>query len=99
MKQSVTLITGVTRGIGLTIAGHLAHEKQHVIIGLARDREGLADLPGHFYPVDLSDAEQTQTVLSEVVANHQIDHRVHNAGRTLNTSLLDSRLFLNFDGS
>ncbi len=92
MTQRVTLITGISRGIGRAIAQRLARDEGHSIIGLARSPDAMQGLPGAFYRVDLADAAATAEVLERILDSHRVDHLVNNAGRTINTSLLDSSL-------
>ncbi len=75
--DSVTLVTGVSRGIGTAIAQELA-KRGHRIVGLARTQPEAFD--GDFYPVDLADAGATATVLKEITRKHRVLRLVNNAG-------------------
>lgn len=78
MKVPVTLITGVSKGIGRALADHLAKEG-HQVIGLARTKPD-AGFKGEFHAVDLSDLDATKKAMDAIVAKHAVDHLVHNAG-------------------
>ncbi len=85
-KNTVTLITGASRGIGLACAQRIAQRGGHVI-GLARrpfDRE----FPGDFYTADLADETSTAEALALITQKFSIDHLVNNAGKST-TSLLE----------
>ncbi|MVW69987.1 SDR family oxidoreductase [Bordetella sp. 15P40C-2] len=88
MKQTsrrITLITGASRGIGLSIATRLAADGHHVI-GLARTAPDRA-FPGTFISVDLADAQATDAALSELARAYEIDSVVNNAGLTTSSTL------------
>lgn len=72
-----TLITGATKGIGRACADLLA-DRGHQIIGLARHPAD--DFPGTFYAVDLADRQALDETLTEIVAKHEIDGLINNAG-------------------
>lgn len=75
--SSVTLVTGVSRGIGTAIAQDLAR-RGHRVVGLARTRPEAFD--GAFYPVDLADPAATAAALEAITAKHQVLRLVNNAG-------------------
>jgi NAD(P)-dependent dehydrogenase (short-subunit alcohol dehydrogenase family) len=77
MSKPASLITGVSRGIGLAIAERLTREGQHVV-GLARTRPD--DFEGTFVAVDLADEEATAAVLADVTRRFEISRLVNNAG-------------------
>ena len=77
MSQPITLITGVSRGIGEAVAADLARRGHHVI-GLARTKpEGFV---GTFVSVDLADAAALTAALADITATHQVLRLVNNAG-------------------
>ncbi|MFZ5939693.1 MAG: SDR family NAD(P)-dependent oxidoreductase [Bacteroidota bacterium] len=89
-------ITGVTRGIGRSLALELAH-KEHQLILVARDRSLLDELAqecnaraglqvARTVEFDLSDADGTESVLPMYIRSitHQIDVLVNNAGTLIN---------------
>lgn len=77
MSKPTTLVTGVSRGIGLAIAQHLTNAGHH-IVGLARKKpEAFA---GTFIAVDLADAKAAGEALSEATRRYEILRLVNNAG-------------------
>ncbi|PHY05648.1 MAG: short-chain dehydrogenase [Alcaligenaceae bacterium] len=85
-KNTVTLITGASRGIGLACARRIALRGGHVV-GLARTPfEG--EFPGDFYTADLADEQSTAQALSAITQKFSVDHLVNNAGKST-TSLLE----------
>ncbi|MFN0043172.1 MAG: SDR family oxidoreductase [Alphaproteobacteria bacterium] len=78
MARRVTLLTGVSKGIGRAVAERLAREG-HYVIGLARTKPEW-DFRGDFHAIDLTDLETTRTLVDNLAARHAIDGLVHNAG-------------------
>ncbi|MGD9829156.1 MAG: SDR family oxidoreductase [Hyphomicrobiaceae bacterium] len=78
MSRHVTLVTGVSRGIGLATARRLAADGHHVI-GLSRSAPP-AGTPCEFHEADLADAAGTDALLREITGRHQITGLVNNAG-------------------
>ncbi len=74
----ITLVTGVSKGIGRALADHLANEGHHVI-GLSRTKPD-AGFKGEFHAVDLSNLDATKKAMDAIAERHAIDHLVHNAG-------------------
>ena len=83
-KNTVSLITGASKGIGLA-AAHLIHANGGHVIGLAREKP--ADFPGDFMCVDLIDEMDTAQVLERITNQYEIDHLVNNAGKTTSSLL------------
>lgn len=77
-QKRTFLITGATRGIGLTTVQRLA-ESGHQVIGLARNQPD-ASFPGVFRAVDLADRTSTEVVLREVTSKYHLDGVVNNVG-------------------
>jgi 3-oxoacyl-[acyl-carrier protein] reductase len=77
MTSPVTLVTGVSRGIGEAIAADLTRRGHHVI-GLARTKP--AGFQGTFVEVDLSDGSALATALRDITTTHQVLRLVNNAG-------------------
>jgi len=76
-KDGATIVTGVSRGIGLAIARYLLSEG-HEVVGMARSRPDIDGIS--FYEADLSDPTVTASVLAEVVSRHHVLRLVNNAG-------------------
>ncbi len=74
---SVTLVTGVSRGIGTAIAQDLVR-RGHRVVGLARTQPEIFD--GDFYSVDLADAAATAAALEEITRKYRVLRLVNNAG-------------------
>jgi 3-oxoacyl-[acyl-carrier protein] reductase len=77
MAQPITLVTGVSRGIGEAVAADLSNRGHHVI-GLARTKPERFD--GTFVSVDMSDAKALAAALADIVSRHQVLRLVNNAG-------------------
>jgi short-subunit dehydrogenase len=92
----IVLITGASSGIGKTSALRLAEAGAHVLL-VARSAEKLeetaaeiAELKGvaTIYQADVSDLEDCDRLVREVLANHGfIDILINNAGRSIRRSL------------
>jgi 3-oxoacyl-[acyl-carrier protein] reductase len=78
MSVPVSLVTGVSRGIGLAAVRRLAREG-HEVIGLSRSPPP-AGTPCLFVPVDLADATATDAALKEITQRRTISNLVNNAG-------------------
>ncbi len=101
MDKPVTMVTGVSRGIGKAIAEDMTQRGHHVV-GLARTRPG-DWFKGSFVAVDLADAEALQAALQQVTREHRVLRLVNNAaisiaGRaeTLTVKDIDAVMALNF---
>ncbi|NER02576.1 MAG: SDR family oxidoreductase [Okeania sp. SIO3C4] len=75
-QQHITLITGASRGIGLSTAEYLA-KKGHLVIGLARHTPE-KPFPGEFFTVDLSDRDATTETLDNLTKQYSFDGVVNN---------------------
>ena len=83
------MVTGASSGIGEALAERLGDAGAKVLL-VARSAEKLEDIKqgiearggtAFVYPGDLSDAEDTQRLISTVLAEHgQVDVLVNNAG-------------------
>lgn len=71
------LITGATKGIGLSISNRLS-DLGWQVIGIARNNS--ADFKGEFYQADLADITATENVLELISNKHSIDAIVNNVG-------------------
>jgi NAD(P)-dependent dehydrogenase (short-subunit alcohol dehydrogenase family) len=77
MKKNV-LITGATKGIGLAAAQWLA-DRGYQVIGIARSQTN-APFPGKLFQCDLSKADETKEVFSEIDKKFSIDALINNVG-------------------
>ena len=78
MDKPVTMVTGVSKGIGKAIAEDLGARGHHVV-GLSRTRPG-SWFTGAFYAADLADAASLARVLARIAAEHRVLRLVNNAG-------------------
>ena len=87
MTERVTLITGVSRGIGRAIAEFL-RARNHTIVGI--DRVAPQEpFEGTFFTVDLADEAATHGVLGEITGAFAVDNLVNNAGMAIMDRLGD----------
>jgi 3-oxoacyl-[acyl-carrier protein] reductase len=78
MDQRVTLVTGVSKGIGKAVAEDMTARGHHVV-GMSRSPPG-DWFKGTFVAVDFADAAATQDALASAVKEHRITGLVNNAG-------------------
>jgi len=78
MKKRCFLITGATKGIGLSTSLRLA-QQGHEVIGIARNNP-TSSFPGKIYLADLSDEFESEKIFNEVSQTHSIDGLVNNVG-------------------
>ena len=71
------VVTGASRGMGLSTAGKLA-AYGHRVIGVARTAPD--DFPGDFIQADLSDERSTARLVKRLGDRYQVDGLVNNAG-------------------
>lgn len=89
MEKPVTVVTGVSRGIGLAIAGDMTRRGHHVV-GLARTKPD--DFAGTFVAADLADAGVVQDVMADLARTYRVLRLVNNAGTVRVTDLETSTL-------
>jgi 3-oxoacyl-[acyl-carrier protein] reductase len=101
MEKPVTMVTGVSKGIGKAIAEDMTARGHHVV-GLSRTRPG-AWFTGSHFAVDLADAKALAETLQRVVAAHRVLRLVNNAAisiagtaEKLTVKDLDDVMALNF---
>ncbi len=97
LEGKVSLVTGASRGIGRAIAGALAAQGAHVVLG-ARDTGKLAEAVGEItaagfraeaLALDVADRSSVEAAIARVLSAHgRIDHLVNNAGVTRDNLLL-----------
>jgi 3-oxoacyl-[acyl-carrier protein] reductase len=78
MTKPVSLVTGVSRGIGLAAVHRLARDG-HEVIGLSRSAPP-PGTPCTFVAVDLANAAATDAALKEITQRRTISNLVNNAG-------------------
>lgn len=103
LRRKVAVVTGASRGLGKSIAAHLASLGANVVL-IARDQERLARAASEIQtaggrvlvlPCDVSDRRQVETAAQQIIEQMQrVDVLVNNAGipapRTFaETSLMD----------
>jgi NAD(P)-dependent dehydrogenase (short-subunit alcohol dehydrogenase family) len=95
VKDRVALVTGASSGIGLEAAKQLAARGATVLL-VARSREDLETLKkeievaggtAHVHPADLSDLDDVERLVAEVLAQHRVDILVNNAGMSIRRSV------------
>lgn len=76
MTSRTFLISGASKGIGLTLAKRLSNSG-HRVVGLARNATDV-EFPGEFVSVDLGDDKWSGEVVSKLVERHAIDGVIKN---------------------
>jgi 3-hydroxybutyrate dehydrogenase len=93
-KQQTVLVTGASQGIGAAVAHAFAHAGYRVVVcarNLAKLKALAADINGHAYALDVSDAKAVTQVLSQIEADlGPIDVLISNAGVAISASLSDT---------
>lgn len=77
----VSLVTGASKGIGLSVAERLA-AAGHTVIGIARS-DPERPFPGDYHKVDLEDANVAVASLGDLADKFAIDTVVNNAGYSI----------------
>ena len=85
MEKPVTMVTGVSKGIGKAIAEDMMARGHHVL-GLSRTRPG-AWFEGSHFAVDLADARALSETLQRVTAEHRVLRLVNNAAISIAAAL------------
>ena len=88
--EDVAVITGATRGIGLSIAWEL--EKDHHVISIGKEeREDTSDIPGEFIRCDVSDERSVENAVKYVIEKYEkIDVLVNAAGVMIYNELTEA---------
>ena len=96
VRDRTVLITGASSGIGLEVARKVASAGGRVLM-VARTEETLREVQSEIaaeggkvwiYPADLSDMEQCDRVVADVLAEHgHVDILINNAGRSIRRSV------------
>ena len=87
MDKPVTLVTGVSRGIGLAIAQHMTALGHHVV-GIARTHP--VEFEGTFVAVDFDDLTTAGATLKEIAADYRPLRVVNNAGAVAVAAIEDA---------
>ncbi|MET4575379.1 SDR family oxidoreductase [Ottowia thiooxydans] len=78
MEKPAVLVTGASKGIGLSVAYQLS-AKGYQVIGMSRNTQGV-NFPGTLISCDLSNAEGTEVALRSVAERFEIYGIVNNVG-------------------
>lgn len=78
MDKLTVLVTGASKGIGLSVARKLSSQG-YKVVGLARNTDDVS-FPGTLISCDLSDTEETETALRIVAGRFEIYGIVNNVG-------------------
>lgn len=114
MSKKIAMITGASKGIGKSMAMHLA-KKGYLTVLLARNESQLkavcSDISAQggaavYYCVDISNVDKVKSCIQDVISKyHQIDLLFNNAGivkfgtSTLSDSEINELLKINLNGS
>lgn len=88
--KDVAIVTGATRGIGLSIARELEKDYQVISIG-KKKRENPSNIPGEFIQCDISDERNVKNAIEYVIEKYgRIDVLVNSAGVMIYNELTEA---------
>ncbi len=81
-KQTTTLVSGASSGIGLAIS-QLLLKQGHRVLGISRGRRASSIDDESFIPVtlDLANISEIETTIATLKSEHKFDHFIHAAGQ------------------
>jgi NAD(P)-dependent dehydrogenase (short-subunit alcohol dehydrogenase family) len=91
MSEYTAIITGGSKGIGADLGQRLI-AKGYTVVSLSRGKPEWSDAKLVHVEVDLLDADAVSQVASEIVAEHEVSHFIHNAGMVLPNLVEEAKL-------